>query len=82
MEALADAAADDREVELAYRALAGLLRSRPPRSTSRREIEAGNILPCDASETARALCIMNENYLRTVLGRNPTVEPGRSWSTR
>jgi AcrR family transcriptional regulator len=68
MEALADAAADDREVELAYHGQATA-------KHIEREIAAGNMLPCDAAETARALCIMNENYLRTVLGRNPTVEP-------
>jgi len=74
MEALADAAAADREVEVAYR---GTQRFFIRATTSHIEagIGAGNMLPCNAAETARALCIMNENYLRTVLGRNPTVEP-------
>ena len=74
MEALADAAADDREVEVAYRASQEFFIQATAKHVER-EIEAGNMLPCNAAETARALCIMNENYLRTVMGRNPTVEP-------
>ena len=74
LEALADAAADDREVELAYRGAQDFFVEATTRHLER-EIEAGKMLPCNAAETARALCIMNENYLRTVLGRNPTVEP-------
>ena len=74
MEALADAAADDREVELAYRGSQDFFIKATAKHIER-EIAAGNMLPCHAAETARALCIMNENYLRTVLGRNPTVEP-------
>ena len=66
--------ADDREVELAYRGSQDFFIQATTKHIER-EIEAGNMLPCDAAETARALCIMNENYLRTVLGRNPTVEP-------
>ena len=76
MEALADAAADDREVELAYRTSQDFFIQATTKHIER-EIEAGNMLPCHAAETARALCIMNENYLRTVLGRNPIVEPAR-----
>jgi TetR/AcrR family transcriptional regulator, ethionamide resistance regulator len=74
MEALADAAADDREVEVAYRGSQEYF-VKATADRVEREIAAGNMLPCNASETARALCIMNENYLRTVLGRNPTVAP-------
>ena len=74
MEALADAAADDHEVELAYRGSQDFFIQATAKHIQG-EIDAGNILPCNAEETARALCIMNENYLRTVLGRNPTVEP-------
>jgi AcrR family transcriptional regulator len=74
MEALADAAADDRQVELAYRGSQDFFIDATAKHIQG-EIDAGNMLPCDAAETARALCIMNENYLRTVLGRNPTVEP-------
>jgi TetR/AcrR family transcriptional regulator, ethionamide resistance regulator len=74
MVALADAAADDREVELAYKGSQDFFIEATTRHLER-EIEAGNMLPCNAKEIARALCIMNENYLRTVLGRTPLVEP-------
>ena len=80
LQALADAAADDPDVEAAYRGVSELLHRRH-RPHIEREIEAGNMLPCNARETARALSIMNERYLTAVLGRNPTVEPESS-STR
>ena len=64
MEALADAAADDHEVELAYRGSQDFFIQATAKHIQG-EIDAGNILPCNAAETARALCIMNENYLRT-----------------
>ncbi len=74
LQALADAAADDPEVEAAYRGsleyfidtIAGHIE---------REVERGDMLPCNARETARALSIMNQRYLTTVLGRDPTAEP-------
>jgi TetR/AcrR family transcriptional regulator, ethionamide resistance regulator len=72
--ALADAAADDPEVESAHRGVQEYFIAATARHIEN-EIEAGNMLPCDAAETARALCIMNENYLRTVLGRTPKVAP-------
>jgi AcrR family transcriptional regulator len=74
LEALADAAADDHEVQVAYRSTQAFFIEATRRHLER-EIEAGNMLPCDAGETARALSIMNEKYLITVLGREPLVEP-------
>src|SRR4051812_8478028 len=74
MEALADAAADDHEFETAYRGSQQYFIEDTARHLER-EIEAGNMLPWDAGETARALCIINETFFRTVLGRNPTVQP-------
>jgi AcrR family transcriptional regulator len=74
LEALADAAADDPEVEAAYRGSLEYFIDTTARHIER-EMEAGNMLPCDAQETARALSIMNERYMAAVLGRNPTVDP-------
>lgn len=74
LHALADAAADDPDVEQAHRAImdasiesaAGHIEA---------EMKAGNMLPVDAWETARALSIMTDRYLVAVLGRNRSVEP-------
>jgi AcrR family transcriptional regulator len=74
LEALADAAADDPEVEAAYRGSLEFFIEATARHIER-EREAGNMLPCNAWETARALSIMNERYMAAVLGRNPTVDP-------
>jgi len=74
LEALSDAAADDPEVEAAHRGALSFFTDATARHIET-EIEAGNMLPCDARETARALCIMNDRYMTTVLGRNPTVDP-------
>jgi TetR/AcrR family transcriptional regulator, ethionamide resistance regulator len=74
LQALADAAADDPEVEAAYRGGLEFFIEATARHIER-EIEAGNMLPCNAKETARALSIMNQRYLTAVLGRNPTVDP-------
>ena len=74
MEALADAAADDPEVEAAHRGALNFFIDATARHIEA-EIAAGNMLPCDPEETARALCIMNDRYMTAVLGRNPTVEP-------
>ncbi|MDQ1741437.1 MAG: TetR/AcrR family transcriptional regulator, ethionamide resistance regulator, partial [Pseudonocardiales bacterium] len=38
-------------------------------------VEAGRILPLDARETARALCLMNDRYLLAALGHAPTTAP-------
>lgn len=74
LEALADAAADDPEVEAAHRGVLNFFVDATARHIET-EIEAGNMLPCNAWETARALCIMNDRYMTAVLGRNPTVSP-------
>src|SRR3954447_395328 len=58
LEALADAAADDHEVEVAYRGTQAFFIEATTRHLER-EIAAGNMLPCNAEETARALSIMN-----------------------
>ena len=74
LQALADAAADDLDVEAAYRGSLEYFIEATARHIER-ETEAGNMLPCNARETARALSIMNQRYLITVLGRNPLVDP-------
>ena len=74
LEALADAAADHPEVEAAHRGVLNFFIEATARHIEA-EIEAGNMLPCDPQETARALSIMNDRYMTTVLGRNPTVAP-------
>src|SRR3954466_8693400 len=74
LEALADAAADDHEVEVAYRGTQAFFIEATTRHLER-EIAAGNMLPCNAGETAGGLSIMNEKYLIRVLGRKPLVEP-------
>ena len=74
LQALADAAADDLEVEAAYRGTLEFFIEATARHIER-EVAAGNMLPCNAWETARALSIMNQRYMITVLGRNPTVDP-------
>ena len=73
LRALADAAADDPDVDEAY----GQLVNRFVDVTARhieREVAAGRILPLDAEETAKALVWMNERYLTLSLGREPTSE--------
>jgi AcrR family transcriptional regulator len=68
LRALADAAADDPEVERVY---GGLVQSFVD-VTARHietEMEAGRVLPLDAQETARALVWMMERYLNRSLGR-------------
>jgi TetR/AcrR family transcriptional regulator, ethionamide resistance regulator len=67
LRALADAAADDPEVERVY---GGLVQSFVD-VTARHietEMEAGRVLPLDAQETARALVWMMERYLNRSLG--------------
>ena len=74
LEALADAAADDPEVEAVHRRVLNFFIEATARHIEA-EIEAGHMMPCNAWETARALSIMNDRYMVTVLGRNPTVAP-------
>src|SRR4051794_24855674 len=74
LHALADAAADDPEVELAHRSIMDAsIESAACHIEA--EMEVGNILPVDPWETARALSIMTDRYLVAVLGRDSVVEP-------
>jgi AcrR family transcriptional regulator len=74
LQALADAAADDPEVEAAHLGALNYFIDMIANHIER-GVAAGDMLPCDAKETARALAIMNDRYMTTVLGRNPTAEP-------
>ena len=73
MRALADAAADDRDVEQAYNALVQSFIEATARHIEN-EIAAGRVLPLDAHETAAALVWMMERYLVLSLGREPTTD--------
>jgi AcrR family transcriptional regulator len=70
LRALADAATDDRDVEMAY---GGLIQSFVDASARHieSEVKAGRILPLHPQETAKALVWMNESYLTLSLGRPP-----------
>ena len=70
MRALADAAADDRDVEAAYGALVRSFVDATARHIEE-EIEAGRVLPLDPQQTATALVWMMERYLNLSLGREP-----------
>jgi AcrR family transcriptional regulator len=74
LHALADAASDDPDVELAYSSLLHSFVEATARHIEG-EVEAGHILPLDPWETAKALTWMNERYLITSLGRDPTTAP-------
>jgi AcrR family transcriptional regulator len=74
LQALADAAADDPEVEAAHSGALNFFIDTIAQHIER-GVAAGTMLPCDPKETARALAIMNDRYMTTVLGRNPTAEP-------
>ena len=74
LRALADAAADDPEVERVYGGLVHSFVDVTARHIEA-EIEAGRVLPLDASETARALVWMMERYLNRSLGRLPAETP-------
>ncbi|MEO8687684.1 MAG: TetR/AcrR family transcriptional regulator [Solirubrobacteraceae bacterium] len=71
LHALADAATVDPDVELTY---GSIMHTFIDATTTHieAEIEAGRILPLDAKETARALCLMNDRYLLAALGRTRT----------
>jgi len=68
LRALADAAADDPEVERVY---GGLVQTFVDVTSKHidAEIAAGRVEPLDAGETARALVWMMERYLNLSLGR-------------
>jgi TetR/AcrR family transcriptional regulator, ethionamide resistance regulator len=70
MRALADAATDDPDVEQAYGALVQTFIDATARHIDE-EVAAGQILPLDAAETAKALVWMMERYLILSLGREP-----------
>jgi AcrR family transcriptional regulator len=74
LHALADAATVDPDVELAYDAIMQSFIEVTTRHIEA-EMEAGRILPLDAKETARALCLMNDRYLLAALGRTRTASP-------
>jgi AcrR family transcriptional regulator len=71
LRALADAAADDPEVERVYGALVQSFVD-VTRKHIEAEIAAGRVLALDAGETARALVWMMERYLNLSLGRAET----------
>ena len=73
LRALADAAADDPDVERAYEQLVQSFVDVTAQHIDA-EIAAGRVLPLDAAETATALVWMNERYLTLSLGREPTTE--------
>jgi TetR/AcrR family transcriptional regulator, ethionamide resistance regulator len=70
---LADAAADDPEVERVYGALVQSFVDATVKHIEA-EIEAGRVLPLDPHETARALVWMMERYLNLSLGREPAID--------
>ena len=74
LRALADAAADDPEVERVYGALVQSFVD-VTRKHIDAEIAAGRVLPLDAGETARALVWMMERYLNLTLGRSTRTKP-------
>jgi TetR/AcrR family transcriptional regulator, ethionamide resistance regulator len=74
LHALADAATVDPEVELTYNSILDTFVEATAKHIEA-EIEAGRILPLDAHETARALCLMNDRYLLAALGHTRTASP-------
>jgi AcrR family transcriptional regulator len=70
LRALADAAADDPEVERVYGALVQSFVDVTVRHIEA-EREGGRVLPVDSQETASALVWMMERYLNHSLGREP-----------
>jgi AcrR family transcriptional regulator len=70
LRALADAAADDPEVERVYGGLVNSFVDVTARHIEA-EMSAGRVLALDANETARALVWMMERYLNRSLGRAP-----------
>ena len=73
LRALADAAADDPEVEEVYGQLVTSFVDVTAQHIEA-EVAAGRILPLDVQETAKALVWMNERYLTLTLGREPTAD--------
>lgn len=74
MNALADAATVDPDVELALSSLQqGFIDATTKHIEA--EIASGRVLPLDAGETARALSLMTDRYLLATLGRTRTASP-------
>ena len=73
LRALADAAADDPEVDRVYTSLVDAFVGVTARHIDR-EMAAGRVLPLDPAETAKALVWMMERYLVRSLG---SATPGR-----
>ena len=73
LNALAEAAADDSAVEVAYLGFVERFVAATAEHLER-EIREGNIVPLDPQQTAVALIWMNERYLRTTLGREPHLD--------
>jgi TetR/AcrR family transcriptional regulator, ethionamide resistance regulator len=80
LRALADAAADDPDVDEAYGQLVNSFVEVTAEHIEH-EVAAGRILPLDPRETAKALVWMNERYLTLSLGREPTTERAAVAST-
>ncbi len=78
--ALADAAADDPDVEAAYGALVQGFVDVTSRHIEQ-ELSAGQIAPLDPAETAKALVWMTERYLYHSFGPMRRVTPGRVTET-
>jgi AcrR family transcriptional regulator len=74
LRALADAAADDREVERVYGEIVQSFVDATAHHIQS-EIEAGRVLALDPAETAKALVWMMERYLLLSLARRPAVPP-------
>ena len=74
LRALADAAADDPQVEEVYVALVQSFVDVTARHIEE-EIAAGRSLPLDPRETATALVWMMERHLNLALGRSPFASP-------
>jgi TetR/AcrR family transcriptional regulator, ethionamide resistance regulator len=72
LRALADAAADDREVERVYGEIVQSFVDVTTRQIES-EMAAGRILEIDSTETAKALVWMMERYLLLSLARRPSV---------
>jgi AcrR family transcriptional regulator len=70
LQALADAATDDRDVERAHAELVQTFIDATAHQIER-EIAAGRVLPLDAWETAKALVTMMERYLLQSFGGEP-----------
>jgi hypothetical protein len=75
LQALADAATDDPDVEAVYRGLIDRFVTATAEHVGR-EISAGHIEGLhDPDEMSRALVLLNERYLLATMGRGQTISP-------